>query len=119
MSNVILNSISSCQKAYINYHCEGNSMNVTKQEMCEIVRRYGDYLGTWQEAAENDDCVDYEFDDSDFEESYDDGYNEASEESSYDGSGSDIVRTSADAAGAGAGAPVAHLAFVEPYAGTV
>lgn len=109
MSNVILNSISSCQKAYINYHCEGNSMNVTKQEMCEIVRRYGDYLGTWQKAAENDDCVDYEFDDSDFEESYDEGWDEASEESSYDGSGSDIVRTSADAAGASAGAATSAL----------
>lgn len=84
MSNVILNSISSCQKAYINYHCEGNSMNVTKQEMCEIVRRYGDYLGTWQKVAEATDRVKIEFNDSDFEDFYNNGWDEAKNDSGGD-----------------------------------
>ena len=97
-----LESQESCWRAYLNYHCYGNSMGITGEEMGAIVNRWGDQIPTWQKNAQTKDEVKYEFDDSEFESYRKEGYNDAKEEHGEDvnlkGAG---ARAGADWAGAG------------------
>ena len=79
-----LESQESCWRAYLNYHCYGNSMGITGEEMGAIVNRWGDQIPTWQKNAQTNDEVKYEFDDSEFEDYKAEGYNDAKEEHGED-----------------------------------
>ena len=65
VSQVNLTSEASCRKAYLNYHCHGNTMNLTPQEMGEITSTWANKISSWQTTV-NKDVNDYEFDDSDY-----------------------------------------------------
>lgn len=68
-----INNPDSCQRAYLNYHCYGNTMNISPADMGAILAKWGDKVETWEKSAEANDSVDYEFDNSDFEK-YKDQY---------------------------------------------
>ena len=108
--NFDINSPASCQRAYLNYHCYGNSMNITGEQMGQIISRYGDQIPSWQNSAETTDNVDYEFDDSQFEEFVDEGFAEGIEVSGHNGDlSSDIGRTVGDAVFTAGGTTVSIL----------
>ena len=122
-----LESQESCWRAYLNYHCYGNSMGITGEEMGAIVNRWGDQIPTWQKNAQTKDEVKYEFDDSEFESYRKEGYNDAKEEHGEDvnlkGAG---ARAGADWAGAGlstaaggAGSLIASLSGKNGYNGVM
>ena len=68
-----INNPDSCQRAYLNYHCYGNTMNISPSDMGAILARWGDKVESWEKSATTNDSVDYEFDNSDFEK-YKDQY---------------------------------------------
>ena len=68
-----INNPNSCQRAYLNYHCYGNTMNISPSDMGAIIARWGDKVESWEKTATTKDSVDYEFDNSDFEK-YKDQY---------------------------------------------
>jgi hypothetical protein len=65
VSQVNLSSEAACRKAYLNYHCYGNTMNLTPQEMGEITSTWSNKLSSWQVTV-NQDINEYEFDDDDY-----------------------------------------------------
>lgn len=62
-----IESQDTCWRAYLNYHCYGNTMNISPEEMGAIINRWGDQIPMWQENANTKDEVKYKFDDSEFE----------------------------------------------------
>ena len=114
-----LESQESCWRAYLNYHCYGNSMGITGEEMGAIINRWGDQIPTWQKNAQTNDEVKYEFDDSEFENYRSEGYNDAKEEHGEDVNmkgASD--RAGADWAGAGISAGTGGIAMLFRAIGT-
>ena len=77
-----INNPDSCQRAYLNYHCYGNTMNIGPSDMGAILARWGDKVESWEKSATTNDQVDYEFDNSDFEKYKKEGFKNA--ESKYD-----------------------------------
>ena len=67
VSQVNLSSEAACRKAYLNYHCYGNTMNLTPQEMGEITSTWSNKISSWQVTV-NQDINEYEFDDSEYEQ---------------------------------------------------
>ncbi len=87
-----------CRKAYLNYHCYGNTMGITAKEMGEITTAWKNKLSSWQESVSNDENQ-YEFDDSNFETSKTKGKETAKDATGYDGNqAGQITRTVADTA---------------------
>ena len=82
--SININSEASCRRAYLNYHCYGNSMGITAEEMGEITQAWKDKLTSWQKCASNDEN-EYEFDDSEWRTSLKNGADKAKEESGFDG----------------------------------
>ena len=96
-----IESPETCWRAYLNYHCYGNTMGITGEEMGAIINRWGDQIPTWQKNAQTNDEVKYEFDDSEFEDYKTEGYNNAKKEN---GDGVDMEAASARAGGDWTGA---------------
>ena len=46
--SININSEAACRKAYLNYHCYGNSMNISADEMGEITKKWESKLNSWQ-----------------------------------------------------------------------
>ena len=116
--SININSEASCRRAYLNYHCYGNSMGITAEEMGEITQAWKDKLTSWQKCASNDEN-EYEFDDSEFENSKSKGRSQAEKDSGHDGStGGMIARGTGDAAfavgGTLAGSLVKGNAIAQP-----
>ena len=70
--SININSEAWCRKAYLNYHCYGNSMNISADEMGEITKKWESKLNSWQATVSNDENQ-YEFDDSDYSSYKDNG----------------------------------------------
>ena len=82
--SIKIESEASCRKAYLNYHCYGNTMGITAKEMGEITTAWKNKLSSWQNSVSNDQNQ-YEFDDSDFETSKTKGKETAKDATGYDG----------------------------------
>lgn len=96
--SININSEASCRKAYLNYHCYGNSMGISTKEMTEIKAVWGDKLRSWQKTVAQDENV-YEFDDDQFEDSRAKGKQTAQDATGYKGKkGWQITRTGGDVA---------------------
>ena len=68
------------EEMYLNYHCYGNTMNVSNEEMGYIVATYGDLIPDWQATIESDAVeYDYDFDDSEFTTGKEKGVEEGKE----------------------------------------
>ncbi len=76
--SININSEAACRKAYLNYHCYGNSMNISADEMGEITKKWESKLNSWQATVSNDENQ-YEFDDSDYANSKEDGKKQGEE----------------------------------------
>lgn len=77
-------SEASCRKAYLNYHCYGNTMGIKPEEMGQITQAWEDRLESWQKTVSQD-VNEYEFDDSDFEKYHDQGFEQAKETTGHNG----------------------------------
>lgn len=82
--SINIDSESACRKAYLNYHCYGNTMGISSKEMGEITSKWENKLKSWQNTVAKDEN-EYEFDDSSFKESKQQGANKAKEETGFDG----------------------------------
>ena len=93
-----------CRKAYLNYHCYGNTMGLTPADMGEITNAWSDRLSSWQNSVSNDE-TEYDFDDSEYANYKDNGKEAAKEATGHDGKkGGDIARGTADLAVSAGGA---------------
>ncbi|MCM1003013.1 MAG: YkyA family protein [Candidatus Gastranaerophilales bacterium] len=99
--SININSEAWCRKAYLNYHCYGNSMNISADEMGEITKAWSSKLTSWQATVSNDENQ-YEFDDSDYSSYKDNGKKAAQDQTGYENSTGDkakqISRTTGDMA---------------------
>ncbi|MBE7703710.1 MAG: hypothetical protein E7Z89_06645 [Cyanobacteria bacterium SIG28] len=71
-----------CLVAYRNYHCEGNSMGITADEMAAICDQWEGKLTSWNESicSEDETLRDFEFDNSEFLDAMrEEGANDAQE----------------------------------------
>lgn len=84
MATVNLNSETSCRRAYLNYHTQGNTLNISAYEMGQIASRWGDHLEDWQKYA-GEDFTEYDFDDSEYSSFIEEGKEAASEATGHDG----------------------------------
>ena len=82
--SININSEAACRKAYLNYHCYGNTMGITTKQMGEITARWESRLSSWQTTVSNDENQ-YEFDDSDFKDYKAKGKEAAMDATGYDG----------------------------------
>lgn len=82
--SININSEAACRKAYLNYHCYGNTMGITTKQMSEITARWESKLSSWQTTVSNDENQ-YEFDDSDFKDYKAKGKEAAMDATGYDG----------------------------------
>lgn len=104
--SININSEAACRKAYLNYHCYGNTMGVSSSEMGEIIAAWKDKLSSWQGTVTKDEN-EYEFDDSEFESSRAKGKDAAKEATDFDGKkGRAQVRGISDAVHSAGGAVV-------------
>lgn len=95
-----------CRRAYLNYHCHGNSMGLTPQDMGEITQTWSNRLSSWQNSVSTDE-TEYDFDDSEYEMYKENGKEAAKEATGHDGSqGGQIAHVVGDAAVAAGGAVV-------------
>jgi hypothetical protein len=65
-----IGSESWCRKAYLNYHCQGNTMGLTPNDMGEITNAWNNKLGSWQTSVSSDE-TEYDFDDSKYANNFD------------------------------------------------
>lgn len=100
--SININSEASCRKAYLNYHCYGNSMGVSASEMGQITEVWKDRISSWQGTVSNDEN-EYEFDDSEFTASRNAGKAQAQEQTGYEGGKGDTVTRGVTDGLAGAG----------------
>ena len=63
--SININSEAECRRAYLNYHCYGNSMNISASEMGEITSAWSNRIYSWQATVTSDE-TEYDFDDSDY-----------------------------------------------------
>ena len=80
---VIITSEALCRRAYLDYHCYGNTLGTTPQEMGKIVSHWQDRVSSWQNSIP-DDVNEYDFDDDDYDEYYDKGYNSGQDATGYE-----------------------------------
>lgn len=107
--SININSEAACRKAYLNYHCYGNTMGISAKEMGEITQAWSDKLSSWQATVSSDEN-EYEFDDSDYSSYKENGEEAAKKTTDYDGkTGGQITRGIADL-GAGVGGAVYNIA---------
>ncbi len=96
--SINIDSEAACRKAYLNYHCYGNSMGISADEMGQITQKWEGKLNSWQATVSND-VNEYEFDDSDYSNYKDNGKKAAQDQTGYNGGkGSMIGRGVGDAA---------------------
>ncbi len=69
-----INSEAVCRKAYLNYHCYGNTMGISAEEMGKITQAWSDRISSWQATVSSDEN-EYEFDDSDYSNYKEEGKN--------------------------------------------
>ena len=67
-----INSEAFCRKAYLNYHCYGNTMGLSAEEMGKITQAWPDRISSWQATVSSDEN-EYEFDDSEYARYRDEG----------------------------------------------
>lgn len=92
-----INSEAYCRKAYLNYHCYGNTMGLSAEDMGKITQAWSDRISSWQATVSNDEN-EYEFDDSEYASYKAEGKNAAQDASGHDGSkGGAIARGTTDA----------------------
>ena len=60
-----VNSEAFCRKAYLNYHCYGNTMGISAEDMGKITQAWSDRISSWQATVSSDEN-EYEFDDSEY-----------------------------------------------------
>ncbi len=102
--SININSEAACRKAYLNYHCYGNSMGISAREMGEITQTWSDRLSSWQASVSSDEN-EYEFDDSDYANYKENGKATAKETTGHDGkTGGQIANGVVDATLSVAGA---------------
>ena len=104
-----VNSEAFCRKAYLNYHCYGNSMGLTNEDMSKITSAWPDRISSWQ-ATVSDDENEYDFDDSEYANYKEKGKEAAKEATGHDGS-TDKGRVITDAAGSAVTTTVASGAL--------
>ena len=63
--SININSEADCRRAYLNYHCYGNSMNISASEMGEITSAWSNRISSWQATVTSDE-TEYDFDDTDY-----------------------------------------------------
>ena len=85
-----VNSEAFCQKAYLNYHCYGNTMGLSPEDMGQITQAWSDRISSWQETVSSDEN-EYEFDDSEYSKFKEQGYKDAKKNSGHDGSTGGMV----------------------------
>lgn len=101
--SININSEAACRKAYLNYHCYGNTMGVSAAEMGEITAKWSNRLSSWQTTVSKDENQ-YEFDDSDYSQYKNNGKKDAQEKTGHDGSkGGMVARGVADGIAGAAG----------------
>lgn len=106
MSPINIASESHCRMLYLNYHCYGNSLNITPEEMGQITQAWEHRLSSWQSTVSNDEN-EYEFDDSDYEKYIEKGKNAAEQTTGYkDRQGDDWAKAIGDSTFAIGGAAV-------------
>lgn len=106
--SININSEAACRKAYLNYHCYGNTMGITTKQMSEITARWESRLSSWQTTVSNDENQ-YEFDDSEFKDYKEQGKEAAKEATGFDGKkGRAQARGISDAVTAAGGAVVSY-----------
>ena len=106
VSQVNLSSEAACRRAYLNYHCYGNTMNLTPQEMGEITSTWSNKISSWQTTV-NKDINEYEFDDSEYAQYKNEGEQAGKAATGgYDKKqqGGDIAKATGDALFSAAGA---------------
>lgn len=110
--SINISSEAACRKAYLNYHCYGNTMGIKPEEMGQITQAWADRIDSWQDTV-SDDVIEYEFDDTDFEKYHKDDfkkYNDNGTEAAKEATGHNgntagqIARGSVDLVGGAAGA---------------
>ncbi len=102
-----INSEAFCRKAYLNYHCYGNTMGISAEEMGKITQAWSDRISSWQATVSSDEN-EYEFDDSDYSNYKEEGKEAAKDVSGHDGSkGGMIARGTTDAVVSLGGAVIA------------
>lgn len=107
--SININSEAACRKAYLNYHCYGNTMGISAKEMGEITQTWSDKLSSWQATVSSDEN-EYEFDDSDYANYKENGKEAAKDATGHDGkTGGQIVRGIHDVA-TGVGGATYNLA---------
>lgn len=100
-----INSEAYCRKAYLNYHCYGNTMGISAEDMGRITQAWGDRVKSWQATVSSDEN-EYEFDDAEYARYRNEGEEAAKKATDgFDGKkGKTIARGVADATLAAAGA---------------
>ena len=79
-----INSEAYCRKAYLNYHCYGNTMGLTSEDMGKITQAWEGKIQSWQATVCSDEN-EYEFDDSDYSNYKSEGKQAAKEATGHDG----------------------------------
>lgn len=104
--SININSESYCRRAYLNYHCYGNTMGITAEEMGQITQTWSSKISSWQNSVSSDE-TEYEFDDSDYSNYKAKGENSAKDATGYDGNnGGSVAHTVGDAASSITGAGI-------------
>ena len=80
-----INSEAFCRKAYLNYHCYGNTMGISAEDMGKITQAWSDRLSSWQATVSSDEN-EYEFDDSEYAKYKSEGEQAGKEATGHDGS---------------------------------
>ena len=80
---VTITSEALCRRAYLDYHCYGNTLGTTPQEMGKIVSYWQDRVFSWQNSI-SDDVNEYDFSDDDYDEYYDKGYKSGQDATGYE-----------------------------------
>ena len=63
--SININSEAFCRKAYLNFHCYGNTMNISSEDMGKITQAWEGKIQSWQATVASDEN-EYEFDDSEY-----------------------------------------------------
>lgn len=112
VNGINLNSEAACRKAYLNYHCQGNTMGLSNEDMGQITQVWKDKLSSWQASASSDENQ-YEFDDSEFENSKAKGKQAGKDATGYNGKqGGDYAAAVGHTAAAAGGVVAAAAANV-------
>lgn len=98
-----VNSEAYCRKAYLNYHCYGNTMGLTAEDMGKITQAWESRISSWQATVSSDEN-EYEFDDSEYANYKEQGKEAAQKATGHDGSKESWVRVTGDFASGTAGA---------------